>query len=997
MTAVDAHLNTEQKAAVEHDGGPLLIIAGAGTGKTTVVTERIRYLIKEKGVKPSEILALTFTEKASREMEERVDIALPYGYSQLWTSTFHSFGDRILRNEAIHIGLNPGYKLMSEAEATIFFRKHLFEFDLKYFRPLGNPTKFIGAMLTHFSRLRDEDIAPSEYIEWAEKENGKWKIENGEKGSDEGEKYLELSKAYQKYEELKTKEGMADFSDLISNTIELFRKRPNVLKQYRDQFKYILVDEFQDTNYAQYSMIQLLAPPDQNPELMVVGDDNQSIYRFRGAAVSNILMFMEHYKTAKTVVLTKNYRSTQEILDRSYQLIKFNDPDTLEAKLGINKRLISSKTKKGSTIETLFCDRVEDEAEEVAQSINDLKLKTDNVYQWKDFAVLVRANGHAEPFTRAFSRAGIPYQFLGPGQLFQQKEIKDLISYLKLLADIGDSISLYRVLAMDEFELSPRDLAALSSFSKRFNLSFYDVCEIIASLSYEKIIREDNQQFKPSIPYLNQKTKETLVTLITMIHRHMELLPTHTAGQILFYFLEDTGILQTLTNYKTAQEERIALNLAKFFDKLKTYEGEHEDSSVPAVVDWIDTRMELGESPAASNSDWAENDAVTIRTNHSAKGLEFPVVYMVNLVEGRFPTRERKEAIPIPEKLIKEILPTGDYHMEEERRLFYVGMTRAKDKLFFSSSNFYGEGKRERKSSPFISEAVGPDALGKKKQKGLDSNQLFLFDWRSTTPEVPIKTTEELLAPLRHPITYLSYSQIETFRFCPLHYKARYILRLPTPIYAAQSFGQTIHLTMRRFYTGLMMGEKWGLDKLLEIYNEAWIPLGFSGKSHEAAMKQEGVHQLTQFFDTFHQNEPLPKMVEQPFVFNIAPQLKVGGVIDRVNVHGNGKIEIIDYKTAAKVPTQKEVDKNQQLTIYALAATEVKDPNFTDNPEDVLLTLYFLGTGEKRTTVRTREQLEQAKKEVIEVAKEIETSDFACSGTQWCKTCEYKMLCSVTS
>src|SRR3989344_8568321 len=276
-------LNKEQLEAINHKEGPLLIIAGAGTGKTTVIKERIKRLIEKKLALPREILALTFTEKAAREMEERVDVALPYGTTQMWITTFHAFGDRILRDEAISIGLDPGFKLMTQAECIIFFRKNLFHFDLEFYRPLGNPHKFIEAILTHISRLKDEDIAPYDYLSWAEKQKEA--------------QYPELARAFAKYEELKIKEGVMDFADLISNTLLLFRRRPIILKDYQKRFKYILIDEFQDTNFAQNEIALLLAGKQAN--ITVVGDDDQAIYRFRGAAISNIIQFRNQYKNTK--------------------------------------------------------------------------------------------------------------------------------------------------------------------------------------------------------------------------------------------------------------------------------------------------------------------------------------------------------------------------------------------------------------------------------------------------------------------------------------------------------------------------------------------------------------------------------------------------------------------------------------------------------------------------------------------------------------------------
>ncbi|MGD0523358.1 MAG: UvrD-helicase domain-containing protein, partial [Candidatus Microgenomates bacterium] len=259
-------LNPEQLKAIKHKTGPLLIIAGAGTGKTTVIAERIKFLIESKLADPAEILALTFTEKAAKEMEERVDTALPYGYTQMWISTFHSFCDRVLRREALHIGLTPKYKLMTEAESVQLIRNHLFKFELNYFRPLGNPNKFISGILQHFSRLQDEDVSPSDYVAWANSKfkNQKSKIEEEKLEID---KWEELAGVFKMYSEVKVKEGLFDFGDLIIQTLNLFRQRKNILEQYQKQFKYILVDEFQDTNYAQNELVKLLAgkhdPPAQ--------------------------------------------------------------------------------------------------------------------------------------------------------------------------------------------------------------------------------------------------------------------------------------------------------------------------------------------------------------------------------------------------------------------------------------------------------------------------------------------------------------------------------------------------------------------------------------------------------------------------------------------------------------------------------------------------------------------------------------------------------------
>ncbi len=955
-------LNNQQLKAVKHLSGPLLIIAGAGTGKTTVITERIKYLILKKHVRPSQILALTFTEKAALEMEERVDKAMPYGYTQMWISTFHSFCDRILRQEAIHIGLNPTYKLMSDAETILLLRKNLFQLKLEYFRPMGNPTKFLSALVQHFSRLKDEDVSPEEYFDLIKKLKKNKSINPEQKL--EIKKLEELANTYAAYESLKAKEGVMDFSDLISNTLKLFKMRKNILKDYREHFRYILVDEFQDTNYAQNKLAILLAGEKKN--ITVVGDDDQSIYRFRGSSISNILQFKKQFPKAKIITLTQNYRSTKEILDTSYKLIQFNNPDRLEIKEKINKKLIPFRQEKGEKVEFIYSARAEDEADIVTEKIKLLSQKKQ--YRYNDFAILVRANDHAQPFIRALERKRIPFQFLGPGKLFHQEEIKDLIAYLKALCNFEDSTSIYRVINMPIFGLNGVEVATLLNLAKKKNYSLFEAME------------------KANETDLKENALGKIEEIVRIIKRHLELVSKESAGQILYYFLKDSGLLKEILNSKTVGSETKAGNIAKLFDKLKAYEVDHETSSVFEVVDWIDLSMQMGESPLAADLDWSENNAVNILTVHSGKGLEFPVVFLVNLVSQRFPTRERKETIPIPQEFIKEILPSGDYHLEEERRLFYVGMTRAKDKLFLTAANYYGEGKRERKISPFVYEALGQkeieDILQKKQTGQLTLLDLSSYDFTAEKPKPASNRS----------ITYLSYSQIQTFEICPLHYKLRYILKIPTPQSSAQSFGTSVHATLRDFYQNHLNGKQLGQDEVYEILSKNWINEGYQSKDHQKKAFENAKKIITGYIKKEFNKHTKPAALETPFIFNING-IKVGGRVDKVDNIGNNSIEIIDYKTGLNIPTEKKLAEDLQLTIYALAATEVKEPVFNKTAENVKLSLYYLETQQKFSTTRTKGQLEKAKEEIIKIAGLISASNFTCSKSLFCKNCEYKILC----
>lgn len=947
-------LNKQQREAVIHKNGPLLIIAGAGTGKTTVITERIKYLIVDKEMPPSSILALTFTEKAAFEMQERVDTLLPYGYTNLWIHTFHSFCDRILRDEAHTIGLDPSYKLVSDTEAILLLRKNIFDMGLKYFRPLGNPTKFIDALLTHFSRLKDEDISPEEYIKWVEKQET----------NEETKQYLELANSYKKYEELKVKESVVDFSDLISNTLLLFRQRKNVLKKYQNQFKFILVDEFQDTNYAQNELAILLAGGDRN--ITVVADDDQSIYRFRGAAVSNVLQFKKNFPDASIVTLNVNYRSTQPILDAAYQLIQHNNPNRLEVVEGIDKKLKSHSMAPKKEAELIHENRSEDEADVIAQKINEL---VKDRYEYKDIAVLVRANNHAQLITTALARHKIPFQFLGPGYLFQQDEIKDLIAYLTFLTNLSDSVSLFRVLSMEIFDIPYIELNYLLNFAKKRNLTLFEVLQDI-----------DQSFLKP-------RTQEKLVHFRKMAERHLEKSKKGSAGQILYYFLVDSKLFETLNLAESTTEERRVNNIAKFFDRIKNFETERSDANIFTLVEWLSLMIQMGESPRAADIDSRDKNAVNILTVHSSKGLEFKVVFLVNLVSDRFPSRERSEKIPLPAGIIKELLPSdSDFHMEEERRLFYVGVTRAKEKLFFTAANYYGTGKRPRKISPFVHEAL-PKLREQEKEKN-KVQQLSLTDVLSVYENKEGEKEEKI--PLK--LSYITFSNLQMFDICPLHYKAKVIFNIPTPVAAVQSFGISIHNTLYNFYKRLQDGEIPSLKLLTEILKKEWMSDGYNGKKHEQERFSQATQMLKNFYETELKTPAKTIGLELPFSFNLKNGVKVFGKIDRIDKKGGG-IEIIDYKTGEDNPKAK-VSHELQLKIYALAATKVKDSILNKNPQDITLTLHFLEGNTKKTMNFKQEDLDKLEDELIEKIEEIEKSDFTCSKSVLCQSCEYKMLCS---
>ena len=984
----DYVLNKEQQQAVKYNQGPLLIIAGAGTGKTSVIVEKIKFLVKKKLAKPEQILALTFTEKAASEMEERVDKAMPYGYFQMNISTFHAFADQILKENGYQIGLSPSFRLMTEAETILFLQKNLFLFKLKYFRPLGNPNKFLEALLQHFSRLRDEDISPEEYIRFVKNQRSKIKDQKENDELLEKKKYFELVEAYETYQKLKLKEGLMDFADLVYYLLHLFRKRPNILRRYQQQYPFVFVDEFQDTNISQYLLIKLLCPAKKNPRLTVVGDDSQAIYKFRGASVSNIISFMKDYKRSKQITLKKNYRSNQTILDHAYKLIKNNDPDTLEFKLGISKNLLANRPDDKKAINFFLAENVEEESDQIAKEILSLSKK----YKFSDFAILTRANNHSEPFVKSLSRAGIPYQFLGPGTLYKQPEVKDLIAYLKILYDLEDSPSLFRLLYMDIYSIDKKDVSLLLSFSKKINQTLFNAIEIYLSNLNVSIHRSEFDIYKPYLPLLKSESQKQLLKIYKMITKHLGLLKTDTAGQILYYFLEDSGLLLTLTNFKTEAGEKIAVNISNFFSKLKIFESEHEDSSVFAVVDFINMSIEMGESPNLAKTDTSSLNAVNILTVHSAKGLEFPVVFLVNLTEERFPTRHKKETISIPEDLIKEILPVGDYHIQEERRLFYVGLTRAEDRLFLSSSKFYGEGKRQRKISRFVIETLDEKFINKFTNiKKEEKSQLSIFDFKIQKRMKQGSVTTDPYTDHRLPTNNnFSFSQLNSFKTCPLQYKYQYILKIPTIPTAAESFGISIHQTLQKFYIEFLTNKKINKKNLLNIFQKNWVPIGYSSLGHQKRMIKEGEKMLINFYDKFHFRKLEIVGLEKLFKIKIDEDIYLTGKIDRVDRINKSGVEIIDYKTGKK-PDERELTKSLQLTIYTLAA---HDKNlFNKKLTDISLTFYYLQAPEKITLKKNEGDLIKTKEEIINMVAEIRQNIFPANPGMHCDFCPFKIIC----
>ena len=932
-------LNPKQIKAVKHKSGPLLIVAGAGTGKTTVITERIKHLITKKKVDPQHIFAVTFTQKSAYEMTERLDKVMPLGYQEPWLGTFHSVCDKLLRLESLEVGINPNFTIMTQTDQWIFIKKHLFEFNLDYYRPLGNPNKFISALIQFFSRLQDEDISDSDFAKFTLQ---KRKTTKSAEEKIEASRLIELSQAFKKYNLLKFEHTVSDFGDLIQNTLRLFRARPNILEKYQQMFRHFLVDEFQDTNYAQYQLIKLLAPADNNPQLIVVGDDDQSIYKFRGAAISNILEFREDYPKSKLVVLSDNYRSTQSILSNAYQSIIHNNPDRLEEKLNINKKL-KSKIAKDNKPQTISFANIEQEIDWTIKNIINLVAKENINYQ--DIAILTRSNSQLDHYVRALKVSGLPYQRVSNRGLFDQNEIKDLIDLIKVISDPTDSMALFSVSLSHIASIKSKVALHLISQAKKKSVSLWRI--------------------------YTQSTDSNVMHLVSMIKKFQQKVDQLSVSQILFEFINTTHYLEPYIKEDTIENQLAINNINLFFTKLSRFERTSTSNNIINFLDTLELWLEAGENPGQAQIE--DIDTISLMTVHAAKGLEFEAIFIGGLISGWFPSRNRKDPITLPEELVKETLPTGDEHIQEERRLFYVALTRAKTHLYCTYSEDVG-GVRKRKASGFLEET------------NIEKISLPPISPQFTS-ETSHKAKPTYLKKGKFQINKLSYSQIDTFTVCPLKYKYRYLLQIPAKPHHSLSFGRTMHQTLHQFHQLEMTGKEVGKQTILDLYKENFIEEGYDSEELKLERFKAGSNALLTYLKKYKKVLHQPILLEQPFSLTLLGT-KLVGKIDRIDEKEDGSLEIIDYKTG-RIKDQKQVDKDEQLTIYSLAAKVALGLDIKSS------SLYFLeGGGEKISTTRSESDLSKAKKKIERQINTIKKSDFPPKPNKVkCGFCEYSSIC----
>ncbi len=966
-------LNAQQRQAVEHGEGPLLVMAGPGSGKTRVIVERILYLLeRSSGLAPENILALTYTEKAAAEMGARVRRELVSSEKAPRVSTFHSFCLSVLKERHFDRGL------LDKTDTWIFFRRRMEMLGLDYYQKLTSPGAFLHDLNDFFSRCQDELIEPKDFesfVTQAEKASARRAatLDSAAGPAEEEviEKLKELARVFVRSRQLMDEAGTSSFGSLVSETVRLWDRELEALETFRQRFRYVLVDEFQDTNYGQVELLRRLVGPPYN--ITAVGDNDQAIYRFRGAAHGAFTMFRQAFPGAQTVCLNRNYRSTKRILRVAEAVISKNQRE-------VDKPALTTGEEEGPQVGVLVSPEGRSEAAGVAGLIEDLARRG---RAYREIAVLYRAHIHRERLVEELRRRNIPFAIRGLS-LLSTVILRDLIAYLRLIHSWHDNISLTRVLLAPRWRF-PEPLAMEAR--RRAARDRSSLAQSLEAMGGALFRGELDATGWPE-----------LRALLNDLRKTANAIPVSATLNKLLERLE--------ARFRPGESDDLYMRAFKKF--LRDWEAKSETRALAEFIEYFDYFIEAGgkiESPEEASP----SNAVQMMTVHSAKGLEFPVVVVLGLAPRRFPQSERKPVIEFPPELRKGPAPPDNIHMEEERRLFFVALTRAQEQLFICSIAAPG-----KKPSRFVEDALSgpvvrahdlqmielpavkeePAAPARRapeasRQERDGQSRLFEFSTaEGFHPPLAAWAAADVLSAGDGPLQ-LSATAIETYLDCPLKFKFSHELKIPTGPQAALTFGNVMHQAIRRYFE-LRKQKLPTVEEIEEFYLSSWKSAGFEDNYQEAAYQRTGRDQLRAFVE--RQNaapvESETIRMEQAFKLQVE-DVALEGRIDQINPLNSARsnrVELVDYKTG-RPRSQKDADDSLQLSIYALAARE----QFKLDP--ARLTFYNLTSNEPVSSARTEKDLEEAQSKIREVADAIRGLNFPATPGYVCRHCDYVPIC----
>jgi DNA helicase-2/ATP-dependent DNA helicase PcrA len=964
-------LNEAQKRAITHGEGPLLVIAGAGTGKTRVITERIRHLLQsDDSLSGENILGLTFTNKAAGEMKARVVRATGERGKNVTLATFHAFCEDLLKKAA------PERLMIDKVDHWILLRRNLERLKLDKYRRLADPGQFLNDFVEFFSRCQDELVSCEDYQRYAdglaeqlETDRAALDEDTIKERAEEVALQQEIARAYRASEDLLREKKRVSFGSLITGAVGLLETDADVRRTLQDKYRYILVDEFQDTNIAQLRLLELLAGDQKN--IVAVGDNDQAIYRFRGASFGSFKLFLERFagwregqdSTKFRVSLVENYRSTPNILRVATQVIAQN---TVSA--DFPKKVLSANKEEGEKIRIVELETEEGEARWIAGELERLHAAG---RKWRDFAVLYRQHTHRDELVEELARHKIPF-VISKLSILDHPLVKDVLAYLRLIATPFDDVACARVLAAPAWSLEPGELVRLAERARKGKKALYDML----------------QDAQGQLAFDNSHA--ALGRLVEFTSEQRKTLRRRSAREILADLLEWLEVPQRAG----AQDRKYVRRLAEF---VKEWEPKSETRGLAEFVEYLGYYSQAGGTISLEED--FPGDAVQLMTVHGAKGLEFPQVFLLRINSKKFPATERSRVFEFPAALMKEGQPAEQFHIQEERRLFYVALTRAENRLTLTTLT-----EKRGRIPVFVEDVLMEPAIKRRDvrqlmpklpeapaiaRKGRQSTaDLQLFPASVEPPKIFSRIADwalEFHPPTPEPLT-LSPSAVSGYRSCPQQYLFSRGWSLKEGPKAVLSFGSVMHTTIKRFVGQLRKGVKLPFEEVARIFETEWSSAGFEDDYQEKGYKQDGLEQLRAFHASMLETPPQVLEQEKSFELPLENNVTIIGRMDQVNSLGRADVEIIDYKTG-KPKKDSLAKKDLQLSLYALAAIEI----FEWNP--VRLAFHYLQNNKTQVTTRDTKQLDEAQKLVLEAAADIRAGEFAPDPGFVCRSCAYKPIC----
>lgn len=881
-------LNSEQSAAVRHTDGPMLVVAGAGTGKTQVITRRIAFLISQGKAKPGQILALTFTEKAAREMEDRLYSLIGWESFQVLVMTFNAFGANLLGRYSTHIGRSIRGGLINSTQKALLIKQHMSEIDLKYYGPQAKIYDFVEGIVSYIEKLQNASINPDDYDKYVVS-----LVSNpGQTHPSDILEQQDLASLYRLYDNIKQETGTYDYYDQLALPLRILCDRPNIAQRLTHEYRYVLVDEYQDTSPVQDDLLRAIVPRDGN--IFAVGDDDQSIYSFRGADINNILSFTSHFADVKPSVLIRNYRSGQPILDAAYRLICHNDPERLEHKLNLDKHLVASDDD-GSVEFKSFLTAADEQAEIVASIRKRLKSGENP----NEIAVLSRSNNPLRSLAKILKSSFIPFSLSAEVDVFSQREVISLWYILQWIAGHADDDSISHVILGPFFNWDPGSYRP-----------------VVARIKHDLSSAEDAMR-----QLAHESHNSEVANVIELIDRWRLWANEQSISQLVYRLVFETGLSDRLRSEGVEQPRvlRVFEDFHRLLTHMQDYESVADNDSLFGYLENFPKppRLQSGEI-------LGDSEGVQLLTIHASKGLEFSTVYIMNCTQRSW-AEQHGGGVAVPETLLGTSTMPPEH---EQRRLMYVAATRAKKELIVSAASA-SSADNKVPLNPLVPELIADAAHVVLPVKSPQNGELVMHKLQRF---YPLKDTYDAdLLPFEDNDGWLQLGvgALQLYEECPYDFFLQHVLGISEPFGVSMAFGKVVHMVIQAYYGSILRDESPMLLELSAFLDESWRDTGYESKEQSNKDRLRAQKVFEWFFmreEELRLHDPARRRIvgsEVKLIFELPEaKLRLRGRIDAYFATPEG-IEIRDFKTGrGKTDVGKleeSVKKNFQLRTYALA------------------------------------------------------------------------------